>query len=262
MIREHSFNIAVATVYGVEKAIILWRFCLFIQKHKADEEYFVDGRTWTYQPALGLTSQFPYWSRQKIQRLLQSLVNDNILVKDARSVMPWDRSMWYAFTNEDRWLSVETLHCSVLGNALLTSEQSRALSDNTVSRCNTVEPTVISKPQCNSPNICQPILEIINSYRKSRFGLKPSEIGKELIKKCIELYGLEECTTVAHYYFGTACTDAQWMKPENGFRPTKFKSKLQSAEDHKLSTKQGKQHGKPSRENTSKNWLREQGLQF
>ena len=111
MIREHSFNIAVATVYGVEKAIILWRFCLFIQKHKADEEYFVDGRTWTYQPALGLTSQFPYWSQKKIQRLLQSIVNDNILMKDFKHDKisffilliifgPWKTKAVYSCANE------------------------------------------------------------------------------------------------------------------------------------------------------------------
>jgi len=276
MIRENSFNVAVAKVYGVDKAIILWRLCLFLQKHKAEDSGQIDGRTWTSQTAKGLTSQFPYWSLQKIQRLLRSLVTDDqILMVDTQTENKWNRTMRHAFVNEEEWLTVETLHISKLTHRSVKTDASRASARVCV---NTVQKEITSNTVIKASPVndyggdvfdegwMSTVMQIVNHHRHARFGLDSISSTGSLpeVRTCLRKYGVEACITVAEWYFSKA-SDPSYMKPENGFRPTKFESKRQSALDS-LNSKV-KQHDIPKNQprstsptQKSKDWLREQGL--
>ncbi len=62
-----------AVKYGVEEAVLLQHLYFWIQKNAANQKHLHDGYYWTYNSARAFSVIFPFWSRQKIDRMIQSL---------------------------------------------------------------------------------------------------------------------------------------------------------------------------------------------
>ena len=99
---EHSFNIDVATVYGVNAAIILNNLEFWIAKNKANEKHYHDGYYWTYNSAKALSELFPYLTKRKIEAALGLLRDDGIIITGNYNSDKRDRSLWYAITERAR----------------------------------------------------------------------------------------------------------------------------------------------------------------
>lgn len=97
---EHSFNIDVASKYGIEEAIIIKNIQFWIDKNKANEKHFYQGRYWTYNSVKAFMELFPYMSESKIRRVLENLVSKGVLIKGNFNQSGYDRTLWYSFQNE------------------------------------------------------------------------------------------------------------------------------------------------------------------
>jgi DNA-binding PadR family transcriptional regulator len=97
---EHSFNIDVATVYGVNAAIILNNLEFWIAKNKANEKHYHDGYYWTYNSTKALSELFPYLTKKKIEAALGLLRDDGIIITGNYNSDKRDRSLWYAITEK------------------------------------------------------------------------------------------------------------------------------------------------------------------
>lgn len=101
---EYHFNVAVASEYGVEEAVIIYNFKMQILYFKNNNKNFIEGRTWTKNSSEALRKFFPFWSSKKISRLIKNLVDKNVLIKGNFNNDRFDRTLWYAFKDEGYFL--------------------------------------------------------------------------------------------------------------------------------------------------------------
>jgi predicted transcriptional regulator len=103
-LNHYTFDTQDAIDYGVNEAILIQHFRYWIIYNKAESKNEHEGRTWTYSSQDGLANLFPFFSKQTIQRLLNSLVKNGVLIKGNYNPNPYDRTTWYAFKDEDKSL--------------------------------------------------------------------------------------------------------------------------------------------------------------
>jgi hypothetical protein len=161
---EHSFNIELASKYGVEEAVVIQNLFFWINKNVANDKNFYDGRYWTYNSAKAFAKLFPYLNESKLFRILKSLQDDDIIIKGNYNKEKFDRTGWYTFT--DNGISIlEKLdfHFSKMQNGF--SENKETIPDNKQQIINTdiKESTYVDKKKTKNEE------EITNEdYRKFR----------------------------------------------------------------------------------------------
>lgn len=96
---EHHFNVEIATKFGMVEAVLLNRLWFWIEKNRTEERNFYDGRYWTFNSRKALQELFPYLTERKIRNALNRLVDAGILVTGSYNKVPFDRTIWYAFTD-------------------------------------------------------------------------------------------------------------------------------------------------------------------
>lgn len=97
---NHSFDVELATRYGVQEAIFIENVRFWILKNKANNKHFYKGKYWTYNSAKAYAELFPYWSKQQIERIIAKLKEAGILVVDHFSTNHYDRTNWYTLNEE------------------------------------------------------------------------------------------------------------------------------------------------------------------
>lgn len=101
---NHSFDIHIATEYkSVDIAILVWHFQYWICKNKRLGKNRIQGRTWTYQTIKEISAVFPYWSLKQVERLIVKAIELKIIIKGNFNKSPYDRTIWYAFENEEKF---------------------------------------------------------------------------------------------------------------------------------------------------------------
>ena len=133
---KHSFEAGIADKYGIEVAVVFDMFCFWINKNEANENNYHDGKYWTFNSAKGFKKIFPYWSEKKIQRILQKMVDEDLIIKGNYNENPWNQTSWYAFGNMGEKLkNALSIDWSNLSNAFTESVQ--CTKDKSV-QCKTV----------------------------------------------------------------------------------------------------------------------------
>src|SRR4030042_5346722 len=92
---NHSFNTDIAIKIGVDEAIIIENLAFWIKKNQANNKHFHDNYFWTYNSERAFSELFPYWTRRQIQRILNSLENQGIIISGNYNKSPFDRTKWY-----------------------------------------------------------------------------------------------------------------------------------------------------------------------
>ena len=93
-----------AEAYGVNEAIMIQHFRFWINKNIANGKNHYQGRTWTYNSMTAFCEIFPFWTRRQIERILKNMVDKQIIVKDNFNSNKNDRTIWYAFFSEKRFI--------------------------------------------------------------------------------------------------------------------------------------------------------------
>ena len=89
---EHSFNIELASKYGVEEAVVIQNLFFWINKNVANDKNFFDGRYWTYNSTKAFAKLFPYLNESKLFRILKSLQDNDIIIKGNYNKEKFDRT--------------------------------------------------------------------------------------------------------------------------------------------------------------------------
>ncbi len=105
--RWHSFSVKYAKQYGVPAAIMIRHFALWIEKNKAHNKHYHDGRTWTYCTVKGLAEIFDYWTIRQIRVILDKLLREGVILKANYNSKKYDRTLWYAFKDENRFVKID-----------------------------------------------------------------------------------------------------------------------------------------------------------
>lgn len=96
---EHSFNVELASIYGIEEAILIQNLFFWINKNVANNKNFNEERYWTYNSTKAFSELFPYLNESKIFRILKKLQDNDIIIKGNFNKEKFDRTAWYAFTD-------------------------------------------------------------------------------------------------------------------------------------------------------------------
>lgn len=96
----HSFDVELAKMFGIEEAVFIDKFVGWIQHNRVNNKNYHDGRTWTFNSAKAFTDIFPYMSESKIKRVVSRLVEIGVLLKGNYNENQYDRTSWYAFSDE------------------------------------------------------------------------------------------------------------------------------------------------------------------
>ncbi len=102
---NHSFDINLASEFGILEAILIHHFQHWIAINKRMSRNKNDGRTWTYQTNKEILANFPYiTNRFQLARALKNLVDKGVLLKGNYNKNRYDHTIWYAFNDENRFL--------------------------------------------------------------------------------------------------------------------------------------------------------------
>lgn len=99
----YTFDATVAKEYGVNEAIMIANFQFWISKNKANGTNHFDGHYWTYNSNKALQELFPFWSAKTIRTTLEHLKSQGVLIIGNYNKQLYDRTLWYAFADEDKW---------------------------------------------------------------------------------------------------------------------------------------------------------------
>ena len=100
----HSFDIELAQEFGLDEAIMISNFQFWISKNLANGRHEYEGRFWTYNSIPDFVKIFPYWTEKQVRRILDSLVVQGVLIKGNHGKNGYDRTLWYAFLDESKFL--------------------------------------------------------------------------------------------------------------------------------------------------------------
>jgi hypothetical protein len=141
---EHHFNTEYALKYGIEEAIVINNLQFWITKNRANKKHFIENRTWTYNSYKAFSEIFPYWNEHKMKRILDSLVEKEILLRENYNKSGYDRTCWYAFKDENSFLQNYNNHVAELQNGSIETAAPIPYN-NTVKKTSTnkfIRPTI------------------------------------------------------------------------------------------------------------------------
>ena len=99
MSEYHIFDTRLAKRYGILESIILCHFRFWIEKNKANDRHFHDGRYWTYTTVAALAQIIDYASPKQLRRALDHLIAEGVLLTGNYNNSAYDRTLWYAFSD-------------------------------------------------------------------------------------------------------------------------------------------------------------------
>lgn len=79
---------------------MLNNFRYWIAHNKANGAHQHDGKTWTYNSVKAFEALFPYLTGNQIRRCLESLVTQGVLVRGNYNLSAYDKTSWFAFSDE------------------------------------------------------------------------------------------------------------------------------------------------------------------
>lgn len=96
----HIFETEIAAKYGIEAAILLQNISFWIEKNKANEKHFHDGKYWTYNSVRAFSELFSYMSESTIRRNLLKLETEGLVETGNYNSLSFDRTCWYTTTEK------------------------------------------------------------------------------------------------------------------------------------------------------------------
>ena len=247
---NHSFDIDLAQKFGLNEAILLENIRFWIQKNRANESHFHDGRTWTYNSVAAFREIFPYMGPKAIRAALERLVEGGVLVKGNYNTKSTDHTTWYGFVEEAIYLKGQ-IDLPKRANGLPL----RGKSTNT-----TVITTDITKNQTN-PDAgisFDPLNFLLSKGVDQRIALDWLQVRREKRAANNETAFAEVLAgiTAARMSFddalklccarGWASFDAAWLEKRQQARPQTAYQQKQDQRQSLLDRVQGKKNAEPT----------------
>jgi hypothetical protein len=105
-----QFNSEIAAQYGVNEAIMIYHFKYMLTYNKSHNHHYHDGRYWTYNSIKYFTENtYKFWTARQIEWIIKSLVKQNVILIGNYNKHKYDKTAWYAFVDEERFLGPKPL---------------------------------------------------------------------------------------------------------------------------------------------------------
>lgn len=96
---QHHFNTEIAKKYDIVTAVILDNLFYWIEKNRANNKNFVDGRYWTYNSKKAMSELFPYLTPRQLDYATKKMQDNGIILIANHNTDKSDRTLWYAITD-------------------------------------------------------------------------------------------------------------------------------------------------------------------
>lgn len=101
---QHGFDVGYAMAYGVNEAIMIKNLQFFITANANRGHNFHEGRFWTYDKLIDFPKHFPYWTVKQVRRIIDSLIEQKVLIKGEFNKNKFQRTQWYAFVDQEKFI--------------------------------------------------------------------------------------------------------------------------------------------------------------
>jgi len=85
----------ISLLKSTDKSILIHNIAHWIEVNKANNKNFHDGYFWTYNSTTAFSKLFPFWTANKIQKLLKNLEDGGYLKSGNYNKIGYDRTKWY-----------------------------------------------------------------------------------------------------------------------------------------------------------------------
>jgi len=200
---NHSFNVEIATIYGVQKAILVENIAFWINKNMANKSNFNDGKYWTYNSGAAFLQLFPYFTSSSISRWLVELENCGVLLSSNYNRLGRDKTKWYTILDHKiaTIYNLDTTAEAISQNERSISQNERSISQNertlpyinpninSTSSLNGSEPLKVDVP-CDLSKEEEEVFEFLKNKFKQKKDLKPLRdmAVKHGKYSCMEIY--------------------------------------------------------------------------
>lgn len=99
-IDTHSFNVSLATRFGLIEAIIIQHSYYWYGLNKDNPDMTKDGRVWFFRSVSQIAEVYPYLTVDKVRRTIDRLVAVGILIKGNYSSDKFKKANWYSLSDE------------------------------------------------------------------------------------------------------------------------------------------------------------------
>jgi len=104
MTNRISADIELAVEYGTDEALMIEYLRTWICFNRRLGKNLIDKRTWTYDTLQKISERTRIWTVKQVRRIIASLRKQGVLIVDHHSKWWVDRTNWYAFADELRFL--------------------------------------------------------------------------------------------------------------------------------------------------------------
>lgn len=95
-----SFSAELAMHVGFENAAFLQDIAYWCDYNKSSDVNFFDGRYWSFSTQNELCDRHPYWTKKQLRRIIKNCTDNGWLLTGGYSKNPYDRTIWYAVSDE------------------------------------------------------------------------------------------------------------------------------------------------------------------
>ena len=132
-----SFDSGVATLCGVNAALVYAHICFWIKQNSQREDCWHEDKAWMYQSQDQIAKHFEFMSRDQVQRSIDILIKKGILIKGNFNIRALDKVTWYSVPDEifKKLVTIvrnRTVDCANSHNALRAGAQ--CIYSNTIKK--------------------------------------------------------------------------------------------------------------------------------
>ena len=204
----HSFNINIATKYGVHSAIILDNLNYWITKNQANEQHFYDGHYWTYNSKKAFAELFPYMTERQIDYALKKLIDDGIIITGKYNTNKYNQTLWYAITN----FGYSILQNCEMEQTNLSNQYDKLVECNTNNKQANIKQQIITTNNKENPYTEKPFTENPSTANVSNKNVQIEQEFEEVWK----LYPRKEDKKKAFSAYKTARKKASFNEIKKG----------------------------------------------
>ena len=99
---NHSFNVEVATKYGIPHALVLGHIDFMVQKARTNGEKRIDGKYWMRKSVGEFAEMYPYLTKNQVRRAIEKLRDDGLILSRRFKSNECTKTLWYTVTKEGK----------------------------------------------------------------------------------------------------------------------------------------------------------------
>lgn len=204
-IDTHSFNVSLATRFGLIEAIIIQHSYYWYGLNKDNPDMTKDGKVWFFRSVSQIAEVYPYLTVDKVRRTIDRLVEVGILIKGNYSSDKFKKANWYSLSDEminimkgknAKSIQQNAEPLGKMPNDSAKCQLSYSNTDNKEENNKTKEDTKVSKKE-DEDEFVEKIYKLYPAKCPCRnISLGKCSKDKDRIRKLLKTYSMEQIENV------------------------------------------------------------------